>query len=151
MCSVPLQNNLNDIAKDHPALAIETCRRWAQDAPAERAWTIRHALRGLVKASHGEAIRILGGEKRPRVRIGRTTISRRRVVLGEAVRLSLEVESMARAPQRLLIDYAVHFVKANHSTRPRVFKLRTVTMQPGETIVQASKALQQKQRIGYHR
>jgi 3-methyladenine DNA glycosylase AlkC len=128
-------NNLNDIAKDNPALAIETCRRWAQDAPAGRAWTVRHALRALVKAGNSEAIRILGGEERPRVRIRRTTISPRRVALGEAVRLSFEVESMARAPQRLLIDYAVHLVKANGSTRPKVFKLRTLTMQPGEKIV----------------
>jgi 3-methyladenine DNA glycosylase AlkC len=127
-------NNLNDIAKDHPSLAIETCRRWAQDAPAGRAWTIRHALRGLVKAGNSEAIRILGGEEKPRVRIGNATISLRKVAMGEAVRLSFEVESMARGPQRLLIDYAVHFVKANGSTRPKVFKLRTLTLQPGETI-----------------
>lgn len=128
-------NNLNDIAKDHPALAMETCRRWAQDAPAGRAWMIRHALRALVKAGNSEAIRILGGEERPRVRIGRTTISHPKVALGEAVRVSVELESMACAPQHLLIDYAVHFVKSNGSTRPKVFKLRTLTMQPGEKLV----------------
>ncbi len=127
-------NNLNDIAKDHPLLAIETCRRWAQDAPAGRAWTIRHALRGLVKAGNSEAIRILGGEEKPRVRIGNATISPRKAAIGEAVRLSFEVESMARGSQRLLIDYAVHFVKANGSTRPKVFKLRALTLGPGDTI-----------------
>jgi hypothetical protein len=42
---------------------------------------------------------------------------------------------MARGPQRLLIDYAVHFVKANGSTRPKVFKLRTLTMRPGEKVL----------------
>ena len=55
--------------------------------------------------------------------------------MGKAVRLSFEVESMADNPQRLLIDYAVHYVKANGSTRPKVFKLRTLTLQPGEKAV----------------
>jgi hypothetical protein len=41
---------------------------------------------------------------------------------------------MARGSQRLLIDYAVHFVKANGSTRPKVFKLRALTLGPGDTI-----------------
>ncbi len=128
-------NNLNDIAKDHPSLAIETCRRWAQDAPAGRAWTIRHALRGLIKAGNSEAFRILGGEEKPRVRIGNASISLRKVALGGAVRLSFEVESMAPGPQRLLIDYAVHYVKADGATRPKVFKLRTLTMHHGQKAV----------------
>ena len=128
-------NNLNDIAKDHPALAIETCRRWAQDAPAARTWTIRHALRSLVKSGNREAIRILGVEEKPLVRIHDITLSLQRVALGEVVRISFGVESLAHAPQRLLVDYAVHFRKSNGTARPKVFKLRTLTMQPGEKIV----------------
>lgn len=127
-------NNLNDIAKEHPALAIETCRRWAENAPAGRAWVVRHALRFLVKAGNQEAIRILGGADRPRVTIGRIHITPKRVALGGAVRLSFEVESTSHSAQRLLIDYAVHFVKAKGGTRPKVFKLRTLTVQPGEKI-----------------
>ncbi|MGH7461942.1 MAG: DNA alkylation repair protein [Longimicrobiales bacterium] len=30
-------NNLNDIGKDHPGLAVEVCRRWIDGAPAARA------------------------------------------------------------------------------------------------------------------
>lgn len=128
-------NNLNDIAKDHPMLVLETCHRWAQDAPAGRIWTIRHGLRSLIKAGNSRAIGILGGEEHPRIRVGHTSISVRQVPLGGSVRLSFQVESMAQMPQHLLVDYAVHFVKANGSTRPKVFKLRTFTMQPGEPLM----------------
>ena len=69
------------------------------------------------------------------MRVKNAAISLRKVAMGEAVRLSFEVESMARGPQLLLIDYAVHYVKANGRTRPKVFKLRTLTMQPGEKAV----------------
>ncbi|MFZ5532651.1 MAG: hypothetical protein ACOY5H_03840 [Pseudomonadota bacterium] len=109
-------NNLNDITKDRPMLAIETCRRWAVDAPAGRAWIIRHALRSLVKAGNQDAIRILGGAEKPSACIGQANITPKSVALGEVVRLSFEVESTARQPQRLLIDHAVHFVKATGGT-----------------------------------
>ncbi|MFT3803997.1 MAG: DNA alkylation repair protein [Burkholderiaceae bacterium] len=125
-------NNLNDIAKDHPALTIETCRRWAADASAGRAWIVRHALRSLIKAGNRDAIGILGGARNPSVRIDGMTVTPQRAAVGEVVHLSFEVESTARQAQRLLIDYAVHFMKANGSTRPKVFKLRALTMQPGE-------------------
>lgn len=125
-------NNLNDIAKDHPALTIDTCRRWAADASAGRAWIVRSALRSLVKAGNQDAIGILGGAENPSARVGCIIITPQRALLGDAVRLSFEVESTAQQVQHLLVDYAVHFVKANGSTRSKVFKLRAITMQPGE-------------------
>lgn len=127
-------NNLNDIGKDHPALLLETCRRWSTNAPAGRKWIIGHALRSLVKAGNPEAIRLMGGAHRPRVKIGRIRITPRRARLGGNVRLSFEIESTARKAQRLLVDYAVHFVRARGETRPKVFKLRTLTMGPGEKV-----------------
>lgn len=125
-------NNLNDIAKDNPELVIETCRRWAADATPARRWLIRHALRSLVKAGNREAIRILGGTDRPRVQLGGIRITPGSVRPGGSVRVSCELECTARTVQRLLVDYAVHFVKANGQTRPKVFKLRTLVMRPGE-------------------
>jgi 3-methyladenine DNA glycosylase AlkC len=127
-------NNLNDIARDHPALVVATCRRWSHDAPAGRAWIVRHALRSLVKAGSRDAIGILGGAQAARGRIGTATITPRRAARGGSVPVAFEVESLAASPQRLLIDYAVHFVKASGATRPKVFKLRTLTMAPGERV-----------------
>jgi hypothetical protein len=36
---------------------------------------------------------------------------------------------------RLAIDYVVHYRKANGSTAPKVFKLTTKTLSPGESLV----------------
>ncbi|HET6398301.1 MAG TPA: DNA alkylation repair protein, partial [Candidatus Thermoplasmatota archaeon] len=43
-------NHLNDIAKDHPDVAIATCRRWLQDASADRRRLVHHALRSLARS-----------------------------------------------------------------------------------------------------
>ncbi|MCK6501170.1 MAG: DNA alkylation repair protein, partial [Nitrospira sp.] len=53
-------NNLNDIGKDHPALLIETARRWLGEATEERRWIVRHALRSAVKRGDAEALALLG-------------------------------------------------------------------------------------------
>lgn len=127
-------NNLNDIAKDHPALVIETCRRWMKNSSEERTWTVRRALRSLVTASNRDAISILGGTHNPSVCLSGITVTPQRVTLGGATRVSFEVKNTARQEQHLLIGYAVHFVKANGSTRAKVFKLRSLTMQPGEKV-----------------
>ena len=51
-------NHLGDIAKDHPALALETCERWINGASAGRKWLIRHALRYPARKGMKEALRL---------------------------------------------------------------------------------------------
>ena len=53
-------NHLNDVAKDHPAVVTDLCKRWAAEASPERVALIRHALRTLVKQGDAAALEILG-------------------------------------------------------------------------------------------
>ena len=51
-------NHLNDIAKDHPALALDLARRWlSRDGPPGRRAT---ALRTLVKRGDPQALELAG-------------------------------------------------------------------------------------------
>lgn len=51
-------NHVGDIAKDHPALALEICERWLAGASEERRWVIRHALRHPAKKGNRAALRL---------------------------------------------------------------------------------------------
>ena len=124
-------NNLNDIGKDHPGVAAETCRRWAEGAPPGRAWIVRHALRSLVKRGDGAALATLGYAARPRVAVRGVRIAPGRAAIGGRVEIAFEIRSRARVPQALLVDLVVHFVKASGATRARVFKLRRVSLPAG--------------------
>ena len=53
-------NHLGDIAKDHPKLAFEICKRWLAGASAERKWVIRHALRHPAKKGVKAALQLRG-------------------------------------------------------------------------------------------
>jgi 3-methyladenine DNA glycosylase AlkC len=120
-------NNLNDIAKDHPALAIATCRRWA-NGEANRMWIINHALRSLIKKGNRGALDVVGFASAPKVQIENVSLCPTKLKLGETLRLSLNVRSLSSKKQDLLIDYAVHYVKANGTTAPKVFKLSSITL-----------------------
>jgi 3-methyladenine DNA glycosylase AlkC len=127
-------NNLNDIGKDHPELLVETCRRWARGASADRSWIIRHAARSLIKQGHRGALELFGAGKKPSVRLERLRLEPRVVRMGETLRFSLRLVSAARTAQTLLVDYAVHFVKASGKAQPKVFKLKRLELGPSESV-----------------
>jgi 3-methyladenine DNA glycosylase AlkC len=114
-------NHLNDIAKDHPELVIATLREWQKDGDEHIGWIIRHALRTLIKDGHPEALALLGFGG-ANVTICALRVEPAQIQMGESVTIHLTVQSETAAPQSLLIDYAIHFVKANGSTSPKVFK-----------------------------
>ncbi len=126
-------NNVNDIAKDHPDVAVALCRRWSKDATPGRQWIVRHALRSLIKGGDRGALATMGFAGAPQVAIAAAEVPRT-VRLGATLRFSFDVVSRSRKAQGLLVDYAVHFVKANGEARPKVFKLRKVALGPGERV-----------------
>ena len=46
----------------------------------------------------------------------------------------LSVQNRAESPASLAIDYVIHYRKANGKQAPKVFKLTTATLAPGESI-----------------
>jgi len=121
-------NNLNDISKDHPDVAVATARRWLKDASPERRWIVRHALRVLVKQGHPGALELMGVGQKPKIRLAGVRITPSRVRPGGRVVVTCVVQSATKVSQDLLIDYAVHYMKASGRTSPKVFKLKRVTL-----------------------
>jgi 3-methyladenine DNA glycosylase AlkC len=121
-------NNLNDLGKVHPALLMRTCAAWLKDAPPDRRALIAHALRSAVKRGSKDALKLLGYGAHPAVSIQDVRIAPRRVAIGGRVAVSFTLGSRSGSPQDLLVDIAVHFVKASGIVRPKVFKLKRVTL-----------------------
>ena len=123
-------NNLNDIAKDHPAIALATCARWLRGASPERRRLCEHALRTLIKAGHPEAIRLLGGDGDAKLD-AHGTIAPAQVKIGETVKLTVTIRNPGRAPVTAVLGARVHFVKAKGHASGKVFKLPTLSLAPG--------------------
>ncbi len=126
-------NNLNDIARDHPDLALATLARWHEGAGPERVAIIRHALRTLVKQGHPTALALLGAGA-PQVALVALELAPARVAVGDTATLSVTLRSTAPTAQLLVVDYVLRMPGARGTTRAKVFKLRSKWLAPGATL-----------------
>jgi 3-methyladenine DNA glycosylase AlkC len=124
-------NHLNDITKDHPDWVLDLIEGWSLDNK-HTAWIARHALRSLIKQGNQRALAIIGAGGKPEVEIMDVQVNPPVIGLGEKITLSFAVKSTVEASQRLVIDYAIDYVKANGSTSAKVFKLKALTL-PGQS------------------
>ncbi len=124
-------NHLNDIAKDHPDLVASWVRDHLVGAAAERVALLRHASRTLIKAGHPATLEAWGLDHSLHGKAV-LSLSARTVAIGGSLGLTVRLTSTAAAPQSLVIDYAVHHVRANGGRTPKVFKGWKLVLAPGE-------------------
>jgi 3-methyladenine DNA glycosylase AlkC len=136
-------NHLNDITKDHPDWVLDLIEGWSLDN-RHTAWIARHALRSLIKQGNQRALTIIGAGDKPEVEIIDVKVEPPVIGLGEKITLSFAVKSTVQSSQRLVIDYAIDYVKANGSTSAKVFKLKVLTL-PGNAIEAVSRGQQIKE------
>ena len=135
-------NNLNDLGKLRPDLLTSTCAAWLEGASSERRALVEHALRSAVKRGQTDALRLLGYGKKAAVTIEAACFSPRRVAIGGRVSISFVLRNRLTTRQPVLVDLAVHFVKANGHASPKVFKLtRTILPPKGRVAFDASVSL----------
>jgi 3-methyladenine DNA glycosylase AlkC len=123
-------NNLNDIAKDHPDVVLDTLERWCAQGVAPRLTS--HALRTLVKQGNPRALRLLGFAVPAQLTVESFEVTAA-VELGGVLRIATRLRSTAQAPQRLAVDYVLGLVGAKNKPRQKVFKGSVRTLAPGES------------------
>ncbi|WP_415714258.1 DNA alkylation repair protein [Roseibium sp.] len=126
-------NHLNDIAKDHPDLVAEIAALWLRDADRNREKLVRHACRTLVKQGHSATLEAFG-LKEPEISLEGPIVETGSVEYGSSLTFGINLTSTTKAPQQLVLDYVVHFKKANGSLAPKVFKWTKIALEPGQTV-----------------
>ncbi|MBK7554230.1 MAG: DNA alkylation repair protein [Flavobacteriales bacterium] len=118
-------NHLNDFSKDHPAYMIDVLRSWDGKHP-HTAWIAKHASRTLIKAGNPDALALFAFDSKVKVRVDDLVVSPKRLKLGDTMTFSFTVTSEAARSKQLVIDYALHYRKANGGISRKVFKLKEV-------------------------
>jgi hypothetical protein len=107
-------NHLNDITKDHPD--------WVLGLIEVGTWTTPHRLDRPPRpaqpdqAGNTRALTIMGAGAKAEVNLHHLSVTPAVIRLGERINLSFSLESTSATAQKLVVDYAIDYVKsAGHS------------------------------------
>ncbi len=123
-------NHLNDIAKDHPALVISTAQQWLSEKEfasltaeqkVQRTKLIRHACRTLFKQGQPEVMALFGYQPAGDVACTLST-KQSQVPFWGTFEFEMVLEKTSAKENLLMVDYVMHFQKANGKQAPKVFK-----------------------------
>jgi hypothetical protein len=78
-------------------------------------------------------LKVLGYTTDPQVK-ARLRLSARSVNIGGELIIEVTLSSKTRRSQKLVVDYVVHHQRASGKSTPKVFKLRTFDLAPGQTV-----------------
>ena len=126
-------NHLNDFSKDHAAWMLAVLRDWGLQHPYT-AWIAKHASRTLIKAGHPGALALFAYEKDTAVVLSDFRLEPATLQLGEPLTFGFTLHSKKKSPQKLVIDYRIHYQKSGGQTTAKVFKLREALLQGGESL-----------------
>lgn len=119
-------NNLNDIAKDHPQLVIETAKKWQGQSEAVD-WVIRHGCRTLLRKDFLAVQTLFGyaadSPAKPLVLSAIIKTTATTVAIGDKLAFHYQIRFRPEAKLLVRVEYAVDYVKANGQQSRKLFKL----------------------------
>lgn len=126
-------NHLNDISKDNPAYMLSIVTGWDITNPDTR-WIVKHASRSLIKQGHPGSLSLFSFEKNVRVAVDYFRVKSKKIRLGEYLEFDMHLTSKKKTPQKLVIDYVIHYAKASGNASRKVFKWKEVELPPGKSV-----------------
>lgn len=121
-------NHLGDVAKDHPALAVQVARRWIEQRP-QRTDLARHGLRTLLKAGDPAALALFGHHA-PQVQVEATRAEPALARIGEPVELRARL--VAQEACHVRVDVVWSWPGARGRWSSRTFRGSDRDLQKGE-------------------
>ncbi len=123
-------NNLNDISKDHPELVINRAKQWQGRNP-DTDWIVRHALRGLLKKGHPEALALFGFDQSVSgIEIEQLLVPDS-VKIGDKLAFSFLVKNTSRQAQQIRLEYGIDYLTGTGKISRKVFKIKEMTLNAG--------------------
>lgn len=126
-------NHLNDISKDNTDWMLNILNGWDK-TNSNTYWIIKHASRTLIKKGNVKSLSLFDFEKNVKINVANFKLNKSKLKLGEALQFEFDVVSEKSKPQKLVIDFAVHYVKKSGELSPKVFKLKEIDLKPKQTI-----------------
>ncbi|MFC3615833.1 hypothetical protein ACFORG_18945 [Lutimaribacter marinistellae] len=128
-------NHLNDVTRNEPDLVIDRLGQWGRQGrqkPDELTWMARHALRGLVKSGHPDALRHLGFD--PDAQITADLRLNGSARIGGALDFTVSLIGPKDTP--VLVDYIIHFRRPGGRISAKTHKLKQARLSDTELVLE---------------
>ena len=126
-------NHLNDISKDNTKWMLNLLTTWDK-TNVNTQWIIKHASRTLIKKGNLKSLSLFNFEKNVKINIDNFKLNKSKIKLGEDLQFELDIISKKSKSQKLVIDFAVHYIKKSGELSPKVFKLKELELQANQSI-----------------
>ncbi|RZK81019.1 MAG: DNA alkylation repair protein [Pedobacter sp.] len=126
-------NHLNDHSKDNVDYLIDVLSGWDVSNP-HTAWIMKHASRSLIKKGNPAALQLFGFGGDVEVELTDLRLENDRLKLGDTLTFSFTLTSKEAQLRKMVVDYAIHYVKSAGGLSRKVFKLKEVQLMPGQHI-----------------
>lgn len=126
-------NNLNDISKDHPELALQIAARWVGKSP-ETDWIVKHACRGLLKKGNSTALALFGFESGvDNIHVEQLRVPAS-VPIGGRLDFSFVVRNGGDAQVPVRLEYGIDYITSTGKTSVKVFKIKEFSLAAQTTV-----------------
>jgi len=123
-------NNLNDISKDNPEIALTVAERWYGKSDHTN-WIVKHAMRTLLKQGNLRAMRLFGFGDPAKLEVVDLKIDKPKLKTGEELFFMIQLENKQKETCNIRIEYAIDYVKANGKTSRKIFQIIEKEYKPG--------------------
>jgi 3-methyladenine DNA glycosylase AlkC len=121
-------NNLNDISKDNPEVALGICESWhGQSENTDK--IVKHACRTMLKAGDKRALLIFGYSDPSTMIVENFKLEKTQMKIGGNVCFSFDLTLKKKSKVRL--EYAISYVKAKGQLSKKIFKITENDYAPG--------------------
>ncbi|MFY0627721.1 MAG: DNA alkylation repair protein [Reichenbachiella sp.] len=115
-------NNLNDITKDNPALALNLAEKWYGQNELTN-WIVKHGLRTLLKKGNERALQIIGFDFNAKFSVMDLSLSKTKPRIGESFNFSFEVQNLEAKKVTAKIGFVVSYMKSNGKQSDKIFHI----------------------------
>lgn len=123
-------NNLNDISKTHPDVALRLARAW-YGKNAHTDGVVKHGCRTLLKKGDPDALSIFGYGARGAVFVRDFALGSESVAPGGELVFSFSLE--AREAAKVRLEYGIDYVRAGGKRNRKIFQIAETRLKGGET------------------
>ncbi|MEP2025163.1 MAG: DNA alkylation repair protein [Reichenbachiella sp.] len=113
-------NNINDITKDHPEVALNLCANW-YGANDHTDWIVKHGLRNMLKKGNAKALQIIGFDDKAKFEVSELQLSEKEVKMGGSFNFEFQISNLESKLAFAKVGFVVSYQKSNGSLSDKIF------------------------------